>query len=149
MPTQRKLSKTERVFELPPPLHYRPAPRVKPLRLRAVEPGEKLGDADFGALAWTHGPRARSYAALDTAEPTDGPAFEQPQNLRPSIALRATEEAPRPAVWEPARPDAHRKFAVAQPDDGRRALSRDLAKRAQARDFDARQVVAEHSHNKL
>jgi hypothetical protein len=67
---------------------------MKPLRLRAVKPGEKLGDADFSALAWTHRPRSCSYATLDTAKPTDRPAFEQPQNLRPAIASRATEEAP-------------------------------------------------------
>jgi hypothetical protein len=51
MPSQRKLSKTERVFELPPPLQDHAAPGMKPLRLRAVKTGEKLGDADFGALA--------------------------------------------------------------------------------------------------
>jgi hypothetical protein len=64
---------------------------MKPLRLRAVEPGEKLGDADFGALVLAHGPRSCSYAALDTAKPTDRLTFEQPQNLDPAIALRATE----------------------------------------------------------
>jgi hypothetical protein len=67
---------------------------MKPLRLRAVKPGEKLGDADFGALALAHGPRSCSYAVLDTAKPTDKPPFEKPQNLNPAIALRATEEAP-------------------------------------------------------
>jgi hypothetical protein len=63
--------------------------------------------------------------------------------------LRATEEAPRPAVRELAQHEADRKFAIAEPDDNRRRLGSDLAQGPQTRNFDARQIIAERSHNKL
>jgi hypothetical protein len=100
---------------------------MKPLRLRAVKPGKKLGDADFGALALAHGPRSCSHAALDTAKPTDRPAFEQPKDLDPAIALRATEQAPRPAVRKLAQHEANREVGVPEPYDPRCAVRSDLA----------------------
>jgi hypothetical protein len=79
---------------------------MKPFRLRVVEPSEKLGNPDLSPPPRPHRPRVRSHAELDTAKPTDRPAFEQPQNLDPAIALRATEKAPRAAVRELAQREA-------------------------------------------
>jgi hypothetical protein len=100
---------------------------MKPRRRVAVELGEKLLDAMGGALMNAHWLHPAADAAIDAAPPTSGSLGEKPENLRLSVALRTTEERPRPAVREPAQHHPNRELNLSKADKSVRHFGRDLA----------------------
>ena len=97
---------------------------MKPRWRVAVELGKKLPDAMGGALANAHRFDPAADAAVDAATSTGRLPVEEPENLRKSVALRATEKRPRSAVREPEQRERGR---LAELNNGRRHLDRDLA----------------------
>jgi hypothetical protein len=100
---------------------------MKPRRRVAVELCKKLRHPMGGALANAHRFDPAAHAASDAAPPTGRPSVEEPKNLRPSVALRAMEERPRSAVREPEQREPNRKSDLAELNNGRRHLGRNLA----------------------
>jgi hypothetical protein len=96
-------------------------------RLIADEPVEQLRDLMGGPLANAHGFDTAAHAVTDTATPTGRMSVEKPENLRLSVALRATEKTPRPAVREPAQHHPNGELNLSKADESVRHFGRDLA----------------------
>jgi hypothetical protein len=100
---------------------------MKPRWRVAIELGKKLRHPMGGALMNAHWLHPATDAATDATPPTGWSFVEKPQNLRLSVALRAMEQRPRSAVRESAQREPYRKPDLAELNNGRRRLGRDLA----------------------
>jgi hypothetical protein len=100
MPANRNQATPQGQLEVAAPLHHSATPGMKPRRLRAGEPSEKIWNSNLSALTNAHGIGPTAYAAIDTAPATARRAVDQPQLPGASGAGRASKERPVAAVWE-------------------------------------------------
>ena len=110
-----------------------------------VEFGDQLVEL-LVARPETFAPAEAPFAAVDDAYPlaamaAERPVLDEPKAIGSARAFRASEQRPRPAVPEPDVRQADQLLPVANLDDRVRRVELHHARRAQARDFHALELI--------
>jgi hypothetical protein len=125
---------------------------------RRIEAQRPHGCVEFGdqfvellvARPETFVPAEAPLTAVDDAYPlaamaAERPVLDEPKAIGSASTFRASEQRPGPAVPEPDVRQADQLLPVANLDDRVRRVELHHARRAQARDFHAQELVEEPS----